>query len=413
MKKMLSVMVLFAVMLSLFACAAPAQTDVTEKPNYSNYPPINEKLTWDKIREFPIKSPDMTVEELRQLCVDFFRFTKTALWTPDEDLFYIKNSKGTEDDIRKGMVYGGLPYVGVASGNVYRLMDYIDEETGVVDLSEAAANLKLFGNQCSIGAYWGWGRVINSADYDWTKDMVQEGGFLRVGPYTYDDALLRYGSTKTTRDICNENGMRVMFESYALLQSADGLVNYSTAGHVIMVSSNPVVVYNDDGTVNGAESYLTVIHQAQTWEEGTNDAGDTYLHKNGVDEILSFAELYEDAYLPFTFAEFLGTDPIEDTECVFSLSGSTVSPDEMLSAKVTANYGIADAYANVKDSEGKVVYSCAVRAEKAGCMEVGFATAIQTDQWEPYTNGEYTLEVVCQLSTGERPVIYTGTLVKE
>ena len=412
MKKVIVIFSLLVMVLGICACTAPGEPDETQKPKYTNYPQINDKLTWDKIRAFPIKSSDMTVDELRQLCVDFFRFTKTALWTPDEDLFYIKNANETEDEIRKGLVYGGLPYVGVASGNVYRLMDYIDEETGVVDLSAAAENIKLFGNQCSIGAYWGWGRVVNSADYDWTKDMVQQGGFLRVGPYTYEDALLRYGDTRTTRAICNENGMRTMFESYALLQSADGLVNYSTAGHVMMVSSEPVVLYNADGTINGAESYLTVIHQAQTWEEGTNDSGDTYQHKNGVDETFTFAELYEDAYLPFTFAEFLGTDPIEETQCTCSLSGETVNPNQMLSAIVDANYGLADVYANIKNEKGKTVYSCAVRAEKAGCKQLGFATAIRQEEWEPYLNGKYTVEIVAQLATGERPVIYTGKLVK-
>lgn len=414
MKKYVAVVLVFIMLFSLCACANTTGVveTVASKINPGNYPQIQEKLTWEKIQSFPVKTSDMTVEEMRALCVDFFRFTKTALWTPDDNFAYIKNSKGTEDQMFKGVVYGGLPYIGVASGNVYRLMDYMDEATGVVDISEATKNPKLFGNQCSIGAYWGWGRVINSADYDWTKGMVHGNGFLRVGPYTYSDNLLRYGAPETTREICNQNGMRTMFQSYALLQPADGLVNYTTAGHVVMVSSAPVVVYEDDGTINGVESYLTIIHQAQTWEEGRNASGDTYQHKNGVDAVLTFNELYDSAYLPFTFAEFLGTDPVEDTQCSFDHTGATVTLNQLLGAKVSANYGIADLYANIKDQSGKTVYTCAARAEKAGCMQLGFGAAISQEEWTPYLNGEYDVEIVCQLSTGERPVLYTGKLIK-
>ena len=35
----------------------------------------------------------------------------------------------------QGTTYGGLPYVGVASGNVYRMMDYINEY-GILDMEK-------------------------------------------------------------------------------------------------------------------------------------------------------------------------------------------------------------------------------------------------------------------------------------
>ena len=95
---------------------------------------VGQKLTWEAINSFPIKYPDMPIAEMRELCVEFFGFTKTALWTPNETVKYIRNKGGTQDIMRKGDVYGGLPYVGVASGNVYRLMDFIDEQTGLLDI---------------------------------------------------------------------------------------------------------------------------------------------------------------------------------------------------------------------------------------------------------------------------------------
>ena len=67
------------------------------------------------------------------------------------------------------------------------------------DMTEAEKNPKLFGNQCSFGAYWGWGRVINSANYGGTNEMVLKNGFLRVGDYSYapyGDSLEKFDKTK-------------------------------------------------------------------------------------------------------------------------------------------------------------------------------------------------------------------------
>ena len=62
-------------------------------PEHSN------KLSWAKINSFPIKRKDMTVEEMRDLCVSFFRYTKECIWKPNADFHYIRTARGIEDDI--------------------------------------------------------------------------------------------------------------------------------------------------------------------------------------------------------------------------------------------------------------------------------------------------------------------------
>ncbi|MBR2616383.1 MAG: hypothetical protein IKC69_06875 [Clostridia bacterium] len=225
----------------------PAETEEVKKEtekideNY-NYPEVHDKLSWEKINSFPIANSNMSTDELRQLCVDFFRFTKTFAWTPSSTYKFQKNEKGSKDSIDKGSVYGGLPYVGLGSGSVYRVMDYYDPETGILMIQSAGEDRYLFGNQCSIGAYWGWGRVINSAKYRWTYDAVVANGFVRVGPYTYKDDLAKFDSFSNTVLVCKNNGRETMYESYAQLQPADGLVYYTSAGHIIMCSSKAHVV---------------------------------------------------------------------------------------------------------------------------------------------------------------------------
>ena len=163
------------------------------------YPEVKNVLTREKIEAFPVKHKNMTVAQLRQLCVDFFKFSKTALWICDHDVDYIRNAAGTQDRMEEGQVYGGLPYIGLGTGNVYRTLDYMDEN-GVVNISGVINRKKFnkaygrnlwrnFGNQCANGAYVGWARVINSVNYDGSPAMLQANGFLRVGPYTYPDDL--------------------------------------------------------------------------------------------------------------------------------------------------------------------------------------------------------------------------------
>ncbi len=416
MKRFVTFFLAFILAIGTFAgCGSdPEPTEPTKKPGPQyNYPKIADSVTWDKINAFPVKTEDMTTDEMRQLCVDFFNFSKTALWTPNATMNYTLNAKGSPDEITLGRVYGGLPYIGLASGNIYRLMDYIDEETGVVDMTEPSAHPELFGNQCSIGAYWGWGRVINSADFSWTFTMIHSKGFLRVGPYTYDDTIIRYSNgLSDTATIIQQNGEQTMFQSYAAMKLADGLVSYLDAGHVMMCSGEPVVVYNDDGTINGLSSYVTITDQFSTWAEGTNEQGDTYAYKNYVNKQFTFLELLNESYIPFTFAEFLGTDPVEATECTFSHSGDTITPSQLRAGEVTANYGISDSYAIIRDKDGNTVFTCAKRAEAAGITTTNFYKTLPADAFDDYATGEYTVEVVVQLATGERLSLYSGTLVK-
>lgn len=369
-------------------------------------------LTWDNINSFPIKSADMTTMELRMLCVEFLQFAKTALWIPDEDFSYIRNKNGSKDKMFGGEIYGGLPYIGMATGNIYRLMDYMDEERGVVDMSEASKHPKLFGNQCSVGAYWGWARVINSAAYDWTHHMVASRGFLPVGPMTYNLEITSF-SEQNTVQICEKNGEQTMYKSYANMLPADGLISsHPAGGHVVMCSVAPHVEYYPDGTIDGKNSYLYITDQHQKWVEKENSAGVVYQHKNYINRKFTFEKLYKGYNIPFTFAEFHGTDPIEETECKFDFTEKNITVEQLKNTPVTANYGISDIYVYVKDADGKILFYKAARTTHAGETKMDFSKTVYGATFDKYADGKHTVEIVCQLGTGERPTLYTGTLVK-
>lgn len=415
MKKLLAFVFCLAMLFCLAACqnnTGNTKLEETKPVDTYPYPTINDKLTREKLEAIPVKREGMTIQEMREACVAFMRFSKTALWTPNAPLEYELNTGGAVDYINKGQIYAGLPYIGRGGcGNVYRMLDLINEETGVLDMEQPTEYPALFGNHCSSCAYWAWGRVINSVEHAFTANINHRNGYLRVGPYTYDDLQTNFSETYTSDMIVQQNGMETMFESYAQLHLADGLVNYHKGGgHVIMVSSEPHIEYSN-GKIDPVASYVTILEQGQMWGEYTNEAGDTAQIKPSVDKKMTFLELFNNAYMPFTFAEFLGTKPVEETVCSIELSGETVSATQLFSARVTSNFAISDVYISLKNKDGEEVYRQVTRATNAGLMElVVNKNATDTFQWGDYDSlsGEYVVEVTVQLATGERPVLYTG-----
>lgn len=422
MKKVFALLFALA-LLPLVGCAGGASTadtpeDTTplipKKVDNYNYPTIQDKLTWDKINAFPVKSEDMTIEEMRELCVSFMRFSKTAVYTPNNNLSYERATSGTQDEMFKGTLYGGLPYIGRGGcGNVYRLMDYIDEETGVLDMEKIALRPNLFGGHCSSSTYWAWSRVISSVAHAYTANITHSNGYLRIGPYTYIDGI-SFSANYTSDQIVQQNGLDVMCKSYAELHLADGLVNYHEGGgHVIMASSEPTIAYKADGSIDPVNSYITILEQAQGWKEYTNAAGDVCQVKESVDKKRTFLELYNGAYMPFTFAEFLGTKPVEKTECSVNLSGEEVSSLKLFNAIVKSNFGISDIYISLFSNSGREVYRLITRATEAGVKELQVVQlADNTFTWGDLNalKGTYTVKLSAQLSTGERPELYTGKI---
>ena len=378
-------------------------------------------LSWDLINSVPIKTANMDIDAARKLCVDFFRISKNALWITDSAYQAFKDGKVVRE-MEANKIYAGLPYITLSHGNIYRLMDYINPETGVVDVQAAGKKQELFGNQCSGASFWGWGRVINSAKFSWTKTMVHNNGFLRLGSYTYDDTVYTIMSEQVnTKDILKANGSQTMYQSYAQLKAGDGIVYFTSAGHVVMITEDAHVEYKADGTIDPSKSYVMVIDQAGTWTEGTNEAGDSFIFAANTDVKWTFLTLFNKQYMPFTFAEWLGTDPIEETVISYSHTGETISLLQLKESVITCNYALSDAYVIIKDQDGKEVYKQAIRPRKINQKEMAFALATPVDKEYCVTWGslddldktkEYTVEIIAQVATGERPTLWTGKLAQ-
>ena len=420
------ILALVAAICCLFACKEEKieqKAPVSQYKSTGGYTDLgNDKLSQESLAALPQKYAGMSAQEARETVVAFWRYCKTALWMPDElyDI-YEEEDDGTKvwkRCVEPGKVYAGLPYKGTSTGNIYRLFDYMDPATGVVDVSEAGANVLTFGGMCSSGCYWAWARVLNSADYRWCNDSVYSRGYLRVGPYTYPDfwtKLINFGD-QGTDNVCQDNGEQIMFQSYAAMQIADGLIAvWEKNGHTMMCSIAPVVVKNEDGTINGEESYLCVTEQGGSWRDGVSPSGIPYQYEYSLDKKFTFRKLYDTAYIPYTFADLIGTDPIEETEVSFSHQGDTITESQLFSATVTSNYHLSDIYIYVYDKAGNEIYKHAVRVRVPSTMEMKIyklGNVYTWGSWDNVSQGD-TVKVEVQLGTGERPVVWEGKLATD
>ena len=163
MKRILAVLLCLAMLASLAACAtgeketatAPAETEAKteetkkteekktkEAKTGEETPPaetgegiaptlvittpatVENPLTWDRINAIPVADgTTMTIDQMRQICVDFFCLQVTFTWTPKEDTKYAVGSQKKEH-YRPGGVYGGIPYVHLGAGATFEQFSF-------------------------------------------------------------------------------------------------------------------------------------------------------------------------------------------------------------------------------------------------------------------------------------------------
>lgn len=387
---------------------------------------VADPLTWKKLDSMPVANSFMTEEELRQLCVDFFRTTLSFAWTPKADANYQNKETNARKYFYKGTVYGGTPYVTATTGTVYTAMEYYDPITGTLNISGDAKDVFMnFSNQCSGSAFWAWNRVCTSIQYSDTSTTLLGYGCLRVGPYTYPDHLSRWDQDvyeKSTYGICRMNGEQTMFESYAQMKPADGILTVrptiSSAipanGHNRMISAVPVVVRNADNTINGDKSYVYYIDQDGEYTADTQPDGTSYTHI-GVDTKFTFKQMYEEAYIPFTFAELVGKKVVDESITTMDYTGKTITVDQLSKAAITSNYNISDVTIVVKDAAGNPVYRKLTASNVYGAtspnhLKVKVSYAVEEDALAAYADGNHTVEVSARIGTGEKPVVFSGPL---
>lgn len=429
MKKFLAIILSIFTVMSLFACTAnetPPAT--TEKKDYSAYAGIvaDTKTWYDEFMALPIASEDMTEDELRQLCADAFKANLTFTWTPTQDISnqYTLLDQTYRTVMPKGIAYSGLFYNNnVARGNIWKVLNYYDRETGAVDIqSMPESYLNVLSSACAYGAIQGWNRVSNSHNLNAMDSFSQmQSNIVLVGPYTYAPHNYSFNKGDGTLRIVADNGEQVMCESYAAMKTADGLYS-SSSWHVMMCSGAPVVQRFSDGSINMDESYV-LVHEQRA--EGTRSDELNYLQSNGVtmrplgtvDNKYTFRTLLEKGYVPFTLKEFTGEDPVEpgkawlgsETEALEN--GLDLTADALFSKMLYTNYALCTVEIQVKDAAGQVLLSYDPALLTApNTYSKSLSSTLQEDQLKPYADGKNTVHIYARLANGELLEAYSTVL---
>ena len=441
----------------------------------------NSEIPQDKnlilaLSKIPIATPDMTEDELRDIVVQLMNvqisFAYRAHMGGYENVYgyYIKNLYGSYGGSRNlknliikyehGKYYGGIPYMGNSPGSLYCWVPFYNAQTGVMDWSPIIASRRapwvdnntgisypdvgsaIFGNSCSSACFWAWSRVTNEINSFWTHGWLPSNGFVKVGDYDLAEGEI-HGSSTTA--LCAQNGEQRMYKAYALTKRADGLVQ---SGHAVMIIADPVVVYNDDGTINGDESYVLIAEQKASFLTASPEKGGVDLYSplnsrgvtyrimgnyagNTVNETLremkwSFKTLFGEGFLPFTVPELAGTGKVEVSEIEFEHTEPSISLKTLETLTVSSNYVISDISFEIRDESGNTVFTACygnITDVPYQMMTRSFSDALTKndmytskthvkDNLGKYTNGTYTIEILCRLGTGELKSAYVGTLTE-
>ena len=123
---------------------------------------------------------------------------------------------------------------------------------------------------------------------------------------------------------------------------ADALVSTSD-NHAMMAIENAHVVYNEDGSINTAESYILIQDQrggqgAGFYEQKEN--GETILYSGRTSFKYTFDMLYQNNYLPVAPAELLGTKGYDHANVTCSAE-TLETMEDLTSAQIPSNYPLA------------------------------------------------------------------------
>ena len=361
----------------------------------------------------PMEYPDYTFDaepdtmQMRMTAVRAMRDILSIQWCTEKEITYKKNGpvSGKQFLHEPGKTFAGILYSSASSG-LFQFLEYYNTETGALEYEGTADELKLLlGASCADSLLWAWSTVCNSVSGGFYPVlMVPANGYYPVGEYEIREGIGSFNEYPS-HAIIENTPENVMLESYAAMLPADALLS-TPKNHAMMVIEKPVVVYNADGTIDAANSYV-MIQDQRGGQNSTSfyevEENGTILHFSGrTSAQITFQKLYEDRYIPVTCAEFLGLKPYEKAEV--SVNTQAASIEALSAVTVTSNYPLAVINLIGTDSDGNktiINRTCFSGSATQGVPRqycLNMMERIDTLSGSDYTS--VSVEVV--VSTGER-----------
>lgn len=369
----------------------------------------------------PMEYPDYTFSEkpdtmqLRQMAVQAMRDLLTIQWHTETEIVYRKTGpvNGKEFRHEPGKTYGGMFYSGASTG-LFQFLEYYDEETGCLRFPGNSNDLKsALGSSCADTLLWAWSTVCNSYTGGYYPIMmVPKNGYCLVGDYKLKDNIKTFYEHPSYA-VIQENGRDIMLHAYAQMLPADALVSNSD-NHAMMVIEAPTVVYLDNGSIDGANSYVMIQDQragGETFYENVFDGHTVYL-SGRIDGKYTFDKLLEEDYIPITTQEFSGLKKYEKAEVTADVK-APATWEELLNTQISSNYPLAVINTYLVEADGKRV-SLDTKLF-GGYSDKGVPSSCKISEIEPLERLDQSICAGCKLefevvvSTGERFVPITFT----
>ncbi len=323
MRRILAILLVIMLMLGIGACS------MKSVPNPMSYP----DYTFEQ-------APD--TDQLRQTAVRAMRDILSIQWFTKFSYEYYKSGPVSNKQFKyePGNIYAGILYSNANAG-LFQFLEFYDSQTGTFTYNDSVNKLKTdLGVSCADAVLWAWSTVCNSISGGfYPKTMVIMNGYIPVGSYTYDPNIQDFNYLPTLK-IVEQNGKNVMFESYAQVKTADALTT-SSDNHAMMAIEDAHVVYLDDGSIDGENSFVMIQDQRAGGDalQRTDEKGNTLNYSGRLDGKFSFDKLFDEHFIPVTAAEFIGQKEYDKADV--TVSNDCKSLVELQNAVVESNYPLA------------------------------------------------------------------------
>ncbi len=371
------------------------------------------------------------LDQRRTIVEQNARWQASFRWTPAEDFQYtIGKSHGLSIDLetnavdvvtfKKGTIYEGIPYTtGVGSGYSFTKTMVGKTDDGVMILGlttdqlgggnrQELYNVSRLGNNCADYIFWAWSMVDTTISYTDTPNMVPINGIVLVGDYE----LHNENALSNTSFVAQSNGQQRMFRAYAELQKADGAVHVNkSGGHSIMIVRNSTY-YRDDGSIDGAKSYVTILEQnsgCERYQQSTYIdpvTGQTIVRMQDLDVVFTYDRLYQMGYLPITCKALVDPSPLPAEEIVDSFPKEEHTIENIFKGVFTCPYRISHVTIQIKDASGNVVQESTMFA-LGGEMRNFMLNRWTHPNEKPVLLGEINIDA---LASGTYTITHTATI---
>ena len=379
-----------------------------------------------KTSEELTKRQDMILAKMDQYTGTLFKY--------DKDYTYVLN--GNKIVLKQGVLHGGLPYTAYDSISPDVFLEYAvsKDQNGVYTMSFPSGNDPFYwGGSCGNAAFWAWAAVSSTIKFSYSADMIEKFGAYTVGYFAYNtEEDIKNDTWQDTKTVCDNNGVDVMCEAYALLCRADAVQYKSTetnghpAGNHVMIVTDVIVVRGQDGKISPERSFIKYQDQNGGYMTKVGKENKNVYSSCAYSGQMSFREMFDYGYLPMTCIELLDdSTPLAKAEIKDSLDSGSYNALNVTRGYVDSNYAITKVVMEITAANGNSVFKGTRHGLENSPTRLPLSTFTTTSGQHNQPNvyptafdgnslaaGEYKCVVTAYVSSGENVVVRDFTFTK-